>query len=397
MSRRVARLQKRAKLAITSGGEAPPCGGTEHTIGTGTTLIDGWIDEIDYEQKYSPGDTLLITSGNRDRLTIRNVHGTAECWITIRNEGGAVVFTSTTQSGIQLENCQYVHVDGGGDLPTTEYGFQATASLIGDQAVFIGFRSIHIRMNNVDAANSTAAGFMIHTINDAGRDYGLDPIGTPSTWSGPNAWLDQDYTFYHCRSLSNGGSAYYLGNNHAQRDGVPDCKNLTIYDCIANDCEGGFNFKTQTNLLAYDLTAEGNGRNLNPSFQYNFNLGAGSSGVLRDSTGTNVAGNVLFGLVCANAFRPVEVYNMTISGSNKRSININHTSVEEDDGGTVDIHDNNLTSPNEDGIRFDVSNVAAAAGSRIVDNIIEFNAADDCIDVRDLAVGTEAGNTCTPI
>lgn len=399
MARQVARLQRRAKLAITEGGETPECGQTEHTFDTSVVQIDGWIDEEDYEQKYSPGDTLLITSGSRDHLKIRNIHGTAECWITIKNSGGAVVFTSTTQSGLQVENCRYVHVDGAGDSPATEYGFQATAALAGDQAVFIGFRTIHFRMNNVETANTiTAVGFMYHTINDAGRDYGNDPIGTPSTFSGPNTWLDEDITLSHLWGHDNGGG-YYLGNNHAKRDNVPDLTNLTIFDCISeNQGNLGFNFKTQTNLNAYDLTANNNGNFLNPSNQINFRADTGCSGVLHDSVGTNATGNVNHGIFLNNAWRPMEVYNMTISDSLKRSITIDDLRTgEAEDGGTVNVHDNNLTSPGEDGIRFDVEIPAAAAGSRIVDNIIEFNAADVCIDVRDLPLGTESGNTCTPI
>lgn len=395
--RQVARKRRQVKRALTSGGETPPCGGTEYTFGTSVVQLDGWVDEVDYEQKYSPGDTLLITSGSRDHLKIRNIHGTAECPIIIRNNSGAVVFTSTTESGIQIENCQHVHLDGAG-AGGVEYGFQATASLGGDQAVFIGFRSKHLKINNVEAANTTMSGFMLHTKSDGGRDYGNDPVGTPSTFTGPNAWLDEDVTFIHVYSHDNGSSGYYLGNNHAKRDNNCDLANLTIYDSIANDNgAGGFNFKTQTNLVAYDLTADSNGANFNPSFQYNYNLDPGCSGVLRDSVGTNISANVNRGINMRNAFRPMEVYNMTISGSNSRSIHVTHPAAEEDDGGTVNIHNNTLNSPGQDGIVFDVQNVLAALFSKIEDNAIEYPTAYSCIDVRDQPIGTESGNTCTPI
>lgn len=376
----------------------PECGGATYVFGTGVTEIEGWPGGGDFTQTYEPGSILEITSGNRDRLRLRNIQGTAECPITIRNSGGAVVFTSTTDKGMLVQNCRYVHIDGAGDAGT-EYGFQATAAVSGNQAMFVGFRSIHLTINNIEVANSvTSSGLMIHTKSDGSYQYEESSPGTPSTFSGPNAWLDEDITLYHIYSHDNGSSAYYLGNNHAQRDNNCDLANLTIYDSIANDNgDGGFNFKTQTNLVAYDLTADSNGANFDPSFQYNYNLDPGCSGVLRDSVGTNISANVNRGINMRNAFRPMEVYNMTISDSDSRSIHVTHPAAEEDDGGTVNIHNNTLNSPGKDGIVFDVQNVAAAAGSRIVDNVIQFDAAFDCIDVRDQPIGTESGNTCTPI
>lgn len=400
-----ARRTPRRRTTITVGGgggtpSEPDCGASTYTFGTGVTQIDGWPGSGDYTQNYEPGSILEITNGNRASLRINNVQGTEECPITIRNSsGGAVVFTSTSVRGLYIRNCRHVIIDGAG-ASGVEYGFQATAAISAGatQSVFVGFRSIHVRMNNIEVANNVnSVGLMIHTKSDGSYDYEESSPGTPSTFSGDDAWLDEDITLYHIYSHDNKESGFYLGNNHAQRDDVPDLANLTIYDSISDDCGGGFNFKTQTNLRAFDLEADSN-EHPNSSFSYNYNLDPGCSGVLHDSIGTNVSpGPARLGINLRNSFRPMEVYNMTISDSDVRSIQVAFPAAEEDDGGTVNIHDNNLTSPGGDGIRFDVQNVAAAAGSRIVDNIIEFNAADDCIDVRDQAVGTESGNTCTPI
>lgn len=401
MTTRRARKQRRARRAkrsITVGDPPPECGGSTYVFGTGVEEIEGWPGGGDYTQTYEPGSILEITNGNRGRLRIRNVQGTAECPITIRNSnGGAVVFTSTTQQGLLLHNCRHVIIDGTGAAGVT-YGFQCTAAN-NTKGMEVNRRSIHLTIKNVEIANCANIGLFLHTKLDTGYDYEETSPGTPSTFSGPNAWLDEDITISNVWSHDIGASAFYLANNSAKRDNVPDMTNLTIHDCTAEDAGNvGFNFKTQTNLLAYNLTANNNGLNLDISHMMNYRTGPGCSGVLRNSISTNATGNVNHGIFMNNAWRPMEVHDMTISDSDIRSITIWHLPVEaEDDGGTVNVHDNNLTSPAQQGIRFRVFNVLAAAGSRIVDNIIEHNAAFDCIQATGEPVGTESGNTCTPI
>lgn len=381
-----------------SGTPSPPeCGGSTYVFGTGVEEIEGWPGGGDYTQNYEPGSVLEITNGNRGRLRLRNIQGTAECPITVRNSsGGAVVFTSLTQTGLLIQNCRHIIFDGTGAGGVT-YGFQATAAN-NEKGVDIGRRSIHLKMFNVEVANCGNIGVILHTKNDTGVDYEESSPGTPSTFSGANAWLDEDYTLYNMYVHDTGASCFYLGNNHAKRDNDPDCTGITIYDSTGEDSDSiGLNLKTQTNLIAHDFTANNNGQGLNPSLMINFRMGVGCSGVLYDSTGTNTTGNVNHGMFLNNAWRAVETYGMTISDSDKRSITVDPPFAEEEDGGTVDIHNNNLTAPAEDGIRFDVGNVQAALFSKIENNIIEHDSAHDCIEVLDEPLGTQSGNTCTPI
>ena len=396
-------VRPRRQIKKVSGGgsigpDPPECGGATYVFGTGTTEIEGWVGGGDYDQIYEPGSVLEITDGNRARLRFRNIHGTEECPITIRTAtGGAVVTTSTTQAGFLMQNCQWIIIDGTGASGVT-YGFQMTAAN-DDKGVLIERRSKHITAFNMEVANQGDLGFAVHTTdNDGSYDYGDDPIGTPSAFSGANKWTDEDYLIYNISSHDGSASCFYLANNHAKRDDVPDCDGFIGHDLIADDSDNtGLNLKTMLNGEFYDVTCTDNGHGGNPSFQNNFRIAVGFSGSVHDCTGVDNDGDIINNVFINPSWRPAEMYNMTLTNGTKRSVNSTSTAAEEEDGGSVDIHDNTMTGSLEDGIRFDMGNSVAAAASRIVDNNIEFTTGNDCIDVRDEALGTESGNTCTPI
>jgi hypothetical protein len=394
-----ARRNPRRRTITTTGGgggTAPPepeCGGATYTFGTGITEIDGWPGGGDYTQTYEPGAILEITNGSRSRLRIRNVQGTAECPITIRNSsGGAVVFTSTSDQGMLIQNCRYVIIDGSGASGVT-YGFQCTAAT-GNKGMEIGMRSIHVVVNNVEIGNCGNIGLFVHTKLDGSYDYEESSPGTPSTFSGADAWTDEDFEFFNLYWHDTGSEGCYIGNNHAKRDDVPDMTEMYMHDCTGSltDLEA-FDFKTMTEGRCDDCSSNDGGQDNVTGSAAGVRFGVGSEITLTRHTDIDPLGQNYW---MAGSWRRGELVDSSGENAMLDSVRASPSSSEEEDGGSILIDNYTSTAPAKSAIDTNIGNSVAAAASLIIDCSLEHDAARDCIQHDDEII-TETNNTCTPV
>ena len=124
-----------------------------HIIGTETTLIDG-------SDLYEPGDTLCLTSGERDYFLFRNIHGTAEEPIVIINKGGQVEIITPHFYGIKFDNCSYIKLSGAGSAH--QYGIYISYVAAGT-GISIDNLSTDVEIENLEISNIPIAGIYAKT------------------------------------------------------------------------------------------------------------------------------------------------------------------------------------------------------------------------------------------
>ncbi len=128
------------------------------TIEANEFVVDG--DNL----SISPGNTICITESQKDFLLIKNIHGTETNPITIKNNGGQVVFDTDHFYGIKLANCSYIKFMGNGSEEFT-YGFKIKR--VGQGAGFsIDELSTNVEVSNVEISNTLIAGLYAKTDPD---------------------------------------------------------------------------------------------------------------------------------------------------------------------------------------------------------------------------------------
>jgi hypothetical protein len=111
---------------------------------------------VDYDGgSVPPRGVVCLNEGDYAKIVIRNLRGTAERPITIRNYGGLVRMTGS--NGIQLRWCEHVHLTGTG-TPGVEYGFYFRGQLR------VYEESHHIEIDHVEM---DGARMRIYEVDDA--------------------------------------------------------------------------------------------------------------------------------------------------------------------------------------------------------------------------------------
>jgi len=123
-----------------------------------TTTVDG--EEIC--GGIGPGDTLLISAGDRGRLVFKDITGTEEEPVIIVNEGGIVkIDADELEAGIYLLGCEHVRLTGTGD-PDIYYGFEIfNAKTGGGKGITVREFSKNIEIDHIE----------IHDIDGSGISY----------------------------------------------------------------------------------------------------------------------------------------------------------------------------------------------------------------------------------
>ncbi len=378
---------------------SPPCDFDVFTFATSITEIDGYAGSGDYDQIYPPGSVIELTAGNRGRIRLRHLHGTAACPIIVRNSSdGAVVLTSTTQVGLLIQNCRHVHFDFS-NAPSETYGLKATAAN-DTKAVEIGKRSIHIQINNVELANCANIGMIVHTKDDTGFDYEESTPGTPSTFTGADKWVDEDIWIHHClaHDIGNGtlGEGFYIGNNNAQTDNTPDMKDHLMHN-IQSDTTTfeAFDFKAMTSGVIHDIQTDDSAY-ADLSQAGGIHFGNGFGGKVTDGTVTNCNGH---GVNMQQAYRIGELDNVNVDnpGASDAGYKFQPTVSVDTDNGILIMENCTLINPQEDGLKFNVALPNAAALCVVRNNTFNYNTGDDCIQISNESIGTETGNTCNAV
>ena len=220
--------------------------GTIWTIPTGTNLIDGGAAPYN---AVMPGDIIELAPGTRDRLTIRDLTGSAAKPIVIRNGDGVVVVNTVSENGIQIYNCHYFQLTGSGYGQS--YGIDITRSLT--NGIWFGYKTDEFEFDHIqiDRVDHTAPAYSIgiqgqtNTTSSPNYDYDLDGdvdaddgIVTRANYTAHN------YHIHHC--LIDGGlgtnlidMGMYLGNaNYIDGDGgvfYPVIHGMYVHDNIVQN------------------------------------------------------------------------------------------------------------------------------------------------------------------
>lgn len=99
-------------LMLASGDQLLCAQNRSFPVDTLVTLIDG---EYPPFNQLTPGDTLLLKSGKREYLIIRNISGDINLPVIISNHEGKVVIDTDHYFGISFRNCRFVRLTGTGD------------------------------------------------------------------------------------------------------------------------------------------------------------------------------------------------------------------------------------------------------------------------------------------
>lgn len=204
---------------------------------------------IELQNQNLAGQHICIPAGTYKWIYIKNVHGTAEQPVTIKNCGGEVVVDGNhaTGSNIGIVNSQYIRLSGSGV-----------------DAIKYGIRSINPGIHGIDAGQGTSD-IEIDHINISGgysgisaRTYPRYPLcdGTFSRdhWELKNVSIHNNYVH------DVDGEALYIGTSHYHQDPTPLCPDSALKEA------------TLSNINIYAHKIEDIGRD-------GIQVGAGAGGV----------------------------------------------------------------------------------------------------------------------
>lgn len=118
-------------------------------------VVDSLISVVDGTQapfnQLVPGDTILLKSGTRQSLLLRNLYGSAVKPLIITNSGGVVVFDTDGYYGISARNSRYFRLTGQGSV-SNFYGIHvarvANGAGIGINDLCSDFEIDHVFIEN---------------------------------------------------------------------------------------------------------------------------------------------------------------------------------------------------------------------------------------------------------
>ncbi len=135
--------------------------GHTYKIDSLTKMVDGAAQQ--YSQVHG-GDTLLVSSGKRDFLLIRNIAGEPGLPVMIINSDGEVIIDTEHYFGILMENCRYIHLTGTGS-PGFFYGFSIQRVANG-ACLSISKMSTDVEIDHIHLENSPIGGLYSKTDPD---------------------------------------------------------------------------------------------------------------------------------------------------------------------------------------------------------------------------------------
>jgi hypothetical protein len=173
----------------TSSTTLASCGCT-YTVPSNAWLVDGKALAL------KPGAVICLKAGNTYKsITFRNIVGTAEAPIIIKNCGGTVtVDGSGSGCTLKTELSKYFRITGG---EGSTYGIKLYSGKQGMQLVNL---STNFEIDHIEIANSGFAGIMAKT----------DPTCNDITNRG--FFVMRDVSFHHNYIHNTGGEAFYVGH-----------------------------------------------------------------------------------------------------------------------------------------------------------------------------------------
>jgi hypothetical protein len=255
------------------------------------------------------GATIFIPAGTRGALLFKNLKGTAEAPITITNQGGkAIISTSVTASyAFKTQNCSYFKVTGKGTASVNN-GLVVNG---GNISMTMDDLSSDFEISGVEVCNSGFAGIMAKT----------DPSCDAATWRGhftmKNVLIHNNYVH------KTGGEGLYIGNSF-YADGISlSCGKVLPHDVVNAKIYANFVDSTGSEGIQVGSAVSGceiyNNMVINPgmspfsAYQDNgIQIGEGTGGRCCNNLIANAPGNGIIVLGLGNN----QVFNNYILNSN---------------------------------------------------------------------------------
>lgn len=151
----------------------------------------------------APGDVLLLASGERGPLKLKNLHGAPGREIIIRPAGGRVVIRTDAKApyGIKTQRSSHFRLTG------TEHGLEINGP---HQGVTLDDLSTNFEVDHLEIHHTGFAGIMAKT----------DPSADPATHRG--AFTMRNVSLHHNFIHHTGGEAFYIGNSFYDHGRVID-------------------------------------------------------------------------------------------------------------------------------------------------------------------------------
>lgn len=301
-----------------------------------------------------PGDVIGLSANIKyGNLIFRNVIGTADSPIIIKNCGGPVLIDATGKpDGIKTENSKYFRITGG--TADKVYGIKIIG---GHMGVHLTKLSTNFEVDHVEITGSGFAGIMAKT----------DPSCSEETWRGN--FVMEDVALHHNSILNTGGEGIYAGNSFFTGMNTPcgvklphEIHNIKIFNNILGNTGWDaiqLGCATQGASI-YGNTIENFGVANEPAQNNGIQIGAGTGGSCYNNLVRNGTGNGLIVLGLGDNL----VYNNIIDGAGAHGIFCDERYTP---GPGFKFINNTIISPKGDGIRIYAELVPMNA---IINNII---------------------------
>jgi len=122
------------------------------------------INIINETNNVQPGDTLCFTPGYRSFIQFKNIHGTANAPVIIKNGNGVTLISSESSYGIKLNNCSFIKLTGSG-FPQVPYGISISKVTDGS-GISIDNESTDVEIERVEVSNTKIGGLYAKTEPD---------------------------------------------------------------------------------------------------------------------------------------------------------------------------------------------------------------------------------------
>lgn len=184
----------------------------QHEFDASTSLIDG--------SDFLPGDTVCLKAGNWNYIQFRNIQGTEEQPIIIRNSEGAVIINTDWYYGIKLNNCKHLKITGTGEKQFT-YGIvvQSVANQHGC-GMTIDAMSTNVEVEFVEISNTGIAGIYAKTEPDYLGDCTFPAVRDSFTM--------YNTIIHHCYLHDIGDEGFYIGSSKYSGQTVYHCGDTIV-------------------------------------------------------------------------------------------------------------------------------------------------------------------------
>lgn len=179
-------------VTTTTGAVESSCITCSYIVPPNTTIIDGAALRI------KPGDVIGLSANTvYSTLTFRNIVGTQENPVIIKNCGGVVRINAAGKpDGIKTQSSRHFRITGGDSDQV--YGIKVTG---GHMGINLGGLSTDFEVDHIEITGSGFAGIMAKT----------DPGCDQATWRGN--FLMKNVALHHNLITKTGGEGIYAGNS----------------------------------------------------------------------------------------------------------------------------------------------------------------------------------------